>query len=238
VKSWWLTTEPMVAENYQGLPIHAAEGLHDQVVARLAEYVPVSGSVLDLGAGSGALSLRLQHLGYTVTAADVCATAFQAATVPFVQLDLDDPHGKWLSDRTFDAVCSIEVIEHVRNPWQLLNDCHRLLKPGGLLLLSTPNVTSFLSRLLFLYKGRLFLFEDADRAYGHINPLCFAELEMMAADCAFDIVGRYSGGYLPLMDFSVWRPRRFVQNLVRLLTYPLMRGPKDDVCLIYVLRKQ
>ena len=77
-------------------------------------------------------------------------------------------------DKYFDYVILTEVIEHLENPNDLLKEIHRVLKSGWFLLLSTPNVHTLVSRLLFLFTGKMFQFTKKDVKFtvfpGHIAP--------------------------------------------------------------------
>ncbi|GIW06778.1 MAG: hypothetical protein KatS3mg060_1583 [Dehalococcoidia bacterium] len=104
-----------------------------------AERVP-AGVVLDLGCGAGEGAASLAD-GRRVVAVDEDreALAFARSRFPspfFVQLD-----GEWLAfaDASFDGVISVEVIEHVQNPERYLDEARRVLKPGGVFVLTTPN---------------------------------------------------------------------------------------------------
>jgi 2-polyprenyl-3-methyl-5-hydroxy-6-metoxy-1,4-benzoquinol methylase len=57
-------TLPSWMPTYKGLPIHSLPELHELIADRVAEHVPSGGTILDLAAGSGALTLRLADLGY------------------------------------------------------------------------------------------------------------------------------------------------------------------------------
>ncbi len=57
------------------------------------------------------------------------------------------------SDRSFDAVFSTEGIEHLENHYSFLREICRILKPGGTLVLTTPNITALRSRVRFFGSG-------------------------------------------------------------------------------------
>ena len=69
----------------------------------------------------------------------------------FWQFDLD--HGLPDDCRGFDLVCCCEGLEHVGNPLQLLRHFHRALNPGGLLIVTTPNIWYPQARLQYLLRG-------------------------------------------------------------------------------------
>ncbi|MEE8116792.1 MAG: class I SAM-dependent methyltransferase, partial [Gemmatimonadales bacterium] len=58
-----------------------------------------------------------------------------------------------IEDDTFDCVVSIEVIEHVENHFQFMRELLRVTKPGGMVILTTPNVLSLTSRWYYFRYG-------------------------------------------------------------------------------------
>ncbi len=172
---------------YKGLPIYAAPGLHEAAAAMLGTAVASDARVLEFGAGSGAMSLRLADLGFAVTASDLFAESFQPTQVPFVAADLNGafaakwPHG-------FDAVMALEIIEHLENPRAVLRQIRALLPVGGQLVLSTPNIANPVSQALFLRTGQFQWFRDIDyREQGHITPLSPSVLEQALQEAGFVI---------------------------------------------------
>ena len=72
-----------------------------------------------------------------------------------------------------------------------------MTKPGGLILITTPNTTSWLSRLIFLISGRFHQFSDGDLSYGHISPITPWELNMIMSDSGVDNITVAPAGTLP-----------------------------------------
>jgi 2-polyprenyl-3-methyl-5-hydroxy-6-metoxy-1,4-benzoquinol methylase len=236
MRNWLITTERKQTEYYKGIQIHADSGMHEQAAALVQKYLPAGCSVLDVGAGAGAFSQRMQDAGYAVTALDVDPDKWRPREIPFLKLDIDAGIAGSVQDQ-FDAACCLEVIEHVENSWNLLREIHAVVRPGGRLILSTPNITSFLSRVLFLRTGQFHQFNDTDLAYGHINPITAFELTHVAARTGWQLLETGPGGYLPVFDLSSIDRKTLALNFLRLLTYPLARGHKRGWCLFFVLEK-
>jgi len=236
MRNWLINTKRKQFEYYKGVLIHADTGVHDQAAGLFKQYVPLGASVLDVGAGAGALSQRLADLGYVVTALDVDAKKWIPKEIPFLQIDINCGIADSVGG-PFDAACCLEVIEHIENPWNLLREIYLVLRPGGLLILSTPNVTSFLSRLIFLRTGQFHQFGDVDLSYGHINPITAFELTFIASEIGWHILEIQPGGYLPVLDFSLFSFKSLLFNILRGLAYLFARGHKRGWCLFFVMKK-
>jgi len=238
VRNWLINTESKDFEYYKGILIHADTGVHAQAAALFSKYVANGARVLDVGAGAGAFSKRLVDLGYKVTALDSDPDKWIPAEIPFFQLDIDAGIAASVRD-TFDAVCCLEVIEHVENPWNLLREIYSVVKPGGYLLLSTPNITSFLSRGIFFLTGRFHQFDDGDLSYGHISPISSFELEYAARKSGWEVLEIAPGGSLSVFDFTTLRPLKWTiaLNFLRGFAYAIGKGYERGWCLFYVLRK-
>jgi SAM-dependent methyltransferase len=101
-----------------------------------------SGRMLDVGVGAGRYLPLWRELNprATLVVTDVSATALARSSEhhPYAEHVLCDAEMLPFSDLSFDLLASIEVLEHVRRPIHMLLECHRVLKSGGRMLLSTP----------------------------------------------------------------------------------------------------
>lgn len=141
--------------------------LHDLNPVRLgfvAERLALPGArVADVGCGGGLLSEALAKAGANVTAIDLAPEVIEVAKLHLYEANTVRPSplavdyrlcsSRELAERepgTFDAVCCMELIEHVPDPAALIGDLATLLKPGGRLFLSTLNRTpaSFVTAIL------------------------------------------------------------------------------------------
>jgi 2-polyprenyl-3-methyl-5-hydroxy-6-metoxy-1,4-benzoquinol methylase len=109
--------------------------------ARIPEVIPriEGGTVLDIGCGNGEYLLRLRSIGWNCKGVEFNETAVSICR----QHGLDIHHGDLKSANfesgSFDFVTAHHLLEHVPDPHELVGEIARILKPGGTLLIRTPN---------------------------------------------------------------------------------------------------
>lgn len=140
----------------------AMPGIHERFVAWLVPRLNAKDTILDVGAGRGAMCQTLHRRGYSVAACDGNAAAFAYTPVEFREADITR-HLPW-DDEAFDACLAVEVTEHFHDHGTFFAECARVLKPGGKLFVSTPNILSLKSRLSFLTLGYPYSFRRLDHA--------------------------------------------------------------------------
>ena len=101
------------------------------------------GRVLDVGCGNGERLALLKTLGWNVKGIDPDREAVEKAKQMGLDADCADPKAMDYPNDSFDAVISSHVIEHSPQPLEMLAECARVLKPGGRLVVVTPNAESF-----------------------------------------------------------------------------------------------
>jgi 2-polyprenyl-3-methyl-5-hydroxy-6-metoxy-1,4-benzoquinol methylase len=138
----------MTASTTSGLTI-----IQQAVLKRLPSLgLPPGARVLDAPCGGeAALTRALLDSGFDAQGADLDREAAERLGKAFTEVNLDQPF-PWPDD-TFDAVFSTEGIEHLENHFSFLREVCRILKPGGLLILTTPNITALRSRVRFFGSG-------------------------------------------------------------------------------------
>jgi len=150
------------------------------------------GRVLDIPCGQGALSESLRKQGFEIFCGDYDRDNYRIKGGNFHRLDLNCklPY----KDETFDCVTSVEGIEHIENPHLLIREISRVLKVGGHLVITTPNIMNIKSRLYFLLRSYFTDFkhfpqpEDQRELLGlHINPIPFGELSYILNRYGFQI---------------------------------------------------
>jgi 2-polyprenyl-3-methyl-5-hydroxy-6-metoxy-1,4-benzoquinol methylase len=219
---------------YMGLRIHALPGLHEFVVEKSRDYLPKGALVLDVGAGSGALGARLSDTGLAVNAVDIVSENFRLEnSIPFFQADLNGNFADVI-EKEFDGLFAVEIIEHLENPWHFLRQCSKLIKPGGYLVLTTPNISNPLSLAIFLRTGTFHWFSDHDySSYGHLTPLSHIQLRRTAVQSGFEVA--WAGSFGDPFDNN--RPKmRALARLCNLVSTP-PQALRNEI-LVMVLRNK
>ncbi len=171
-------------------------GVHEKVVEIFSNPEWKRGTVLDAGCGPGALTRELADLGYQMSGCDFRADDFAASDseIEVRQADLNEslPY----KDDAFDYVVSTEVLEHLQNPFRAIQEFSRVTRPGGTVVLTTPNYTNIEMRLRFLRTGSLStpkLHRENIEAFrsglaeGHIMPLTWWVLKLAIEGSGLEI---------------------------------------------------
>lgn len=129
-------------------------------IAGLELFQPNS-KVLDAGCGSGNLANEVsKRYGSMVYGIDLNEVAVQKAKELGIEVKVGDLDQTWpYADSSFDVVTAAEIIEHVINPDHFLNEARRVLKKGGHLVITTPNLAAWFNRLIFLFGYQPFFLE-------------------------------------------------------------------------------
>jgi SAM-dependent methyltransferase len=151
----------------------AVRGTHENVLALVTGAFPRGVEVLDVGAGRGGLSRKLLDAGYRVRACDLDPQAFAVQGVECRRVDAGG--GLPYADASFELVLAVELVEHIEGHAVLFDEIGRVLRSGGSVLFTTPNILSLKSRMRFLLSGYFYSFgtldpDVLDPASQHITP--------------------------------------------------------------------
>lgn len=170
---------------------------YNLMVREFTSLLPPPARITDVGCAQGNIGLKLAERGYSVVLADrhwtmldygrrkreggdVQYASTWAETLPFRS------HG-------FDGMVAAEVIEHLTRPDDLLQECRRVLKPGGILLLTTPNAEYLMNKLPTYSKAREMRPEQLppDES-GHVFFFTLEEIRATLTGLGFEILRAYA----------------------------------------------
>jgi 2-polyprenyl-3-methyl-5-hydroxy-6-metoxy-1,4-benzoquinol methylase len=202
-------------------PPLARDGVHEKVLEYLKDKP--RGKLLDIPTGFGSPAKQLSEAGFDVSCCDIDTSQFmlKELTVSVGDLNAAIPY----ADHEFDYVCFLEAIEHTENPYNAVREIARVLKPGGTLIMSTPNYLNIERRLKFLMTGfftkpvpqEMFRERFHGQTYAmHLSPIGYTLVRFML---------EYAGFRITRMTYDKKKPKQlFLKPLVWLIRlYGLFR---------------
>lgn len=179
-----------------------------------------AGRLLDIGCGTGAFRRVIADMVAEYVGVDIARYEGFPSDATFIRADLGRP--SWpIEDEFADITVSLETIEHVENPRSFIREIFRVTKPGGLIVVSTPNQLTWLSLLTLVVKNQFNAFQERTGQYpSHLTALLEIDLLRTAREVGLsqiDII--YSGeGRVPGISrhWPRWLSRgrrRFSDNL-------------------------
>jgi 2-polyprenyl-3-methyl-5-hydroxy-6-metoxy-1,4-benzoquinol methylase len=172
-------------------------------ISGLLNRPPASLHVLDVGCSRGNFLAAGAKLGFDMAGVEPAANIAAAARAQGLHVHTGLLADIRLPSASFDAITFFEVIEHLKEPLPLMRECHRVLKPGGLLVLSTGNTASWTVAAM---QERWDYFQIAKDG-GHIsfyNPRSLALLAMRAGFAA-ERIGTSRVKFREKGDVAHWR---------------------------------
>jgi 2-polyprenyl-3-methyl-5-hydroxy-6-metoxy-1,4-benzoquinol methylase len=195
-----------------------------------------TGAALEVGPGSGVYLPILADLFQVVNGSDIEDAYLKHAhtllsKISNLSLAVDDITDSKLPEGSFDLILCTEVVEHIPDSQAAIAQMHRLLKPGGVLVLSTPQRYSpleILAKIAFL-PGIIqlvrFIYQESILDSGHVNLMTEAQVRKQLDAAGFSIVEHYkSGMYIPMIaEFTGVHGL----SLEQFLEKKLYKGPLD-----------
>lgn len=177
-----------------------------KVLDLLKRYDIKADVLIDLGCGDGRLTVEMAKVvgASEVYCIDVDAKALNVAASRGLRtfaIDLSSDRFP-LPDESVDLATALEVIEHLSNPDNMLREVRRVLRTGGHLLITTPNLASWVNRLLLLFgyqpyncevstevlAGVLWMGRTFAKPSGHIRPFTLKALKELLTHHGFEVV--------------------------------------------------
>lgn len=168
--------------------------------------------LVDIGCGSGAFLRQVRHRYHRVVGIDfipLARPAFENTHVLRADLRLGIP----LADAVADTVTAIELVEHIADPVFLVREAFRIARPGGELVLTTPN-TRYVRHLLRLvvegHGPKTSGYDDNDVLWdgGHIHYFTRKDLEALLT----------GAGFVSIRSIALIQPNGFMPGMRRLLS--------------------
>ncbi|MDA1008015.1 MAG: class I SAM-dependent methyltransferase [Planctomycetota bacterium] len=170
------------------------------VVVELLHCLPEGASILDAGCGNGAFCAHLATGTYKVTGVDLSDSGIALAKARnskalFFQKSLYDSFRDVKSDG-FDAIVTLEVIEHLYDAKAFAANIAASLRPGGTLVLSTP-YHGWLKNVVLAVSGKMDRHWHPERAGGHIKFWSRASITALLREEGLTVTHFRGGGRLP-----------------------------------------
>jgi 2-polyprenyl-3-methyl-5-hydroxy-6-metoxy-1,4-benzoquinol methylase len=157
------------------------------------------GKLLDIGCSSGFVSLPFVKAGWEVYGVDIAKEKLKAAKKKGLKVkEADISKGLPYKNASFDMIFACEVIEHLVDTGRFLSEVHRVLRKGGVFVITTPNLCSLENRVRILF-GIYPIWVNYDlKGGGHIRAYTPKTLKKQMADYGFKIE-KHIGNFVPIV---------------------------------------
>lgn len=160
----------------------------NEIFETVLSVIKPGGALLDAGCGRGAFIKLAAPLFSRLCGTDLAAPAAEAVrALGFEAVEADVSGPLPLAADSFDACTCLDVIEHVIDPLAALKELHRVIKPGGQLVLSTPNIRCFRHIVKLVFSGRFPLTTTYDAVWGggHLHYFTRADTLQLLESAGF-----------------------------------------------------
>ena len=153
---------------------------------RVARLAPPPGRLLDVGCGTGDFLRTARDRGWDVQGTELSRDAIETARADGLSVVGGEIWEAALPTASFDVVTSWHVLEHVPDPRRFMGEIHRILRPGGRLILATPNLDDRIFRLAYLLaRGRWPRFYEAGEREVHLFFFSIKTLRRLVSTAGF-----------------------------------------------------
>ncbi|MBI5437422.1 MAG: class I SAM-dependent methyltransferase [Nitrosomonadales bacterium] len=193
-------------------------------IANLLGQPPGEIRLLDVGCSSGAFLNSAVKLGFCAEGVEPAPKAAAAAHAAGLKVRQGLLHEAGYADEQFDAITLFEVIEHLQQPQELLRECRRILRPGGILLIGTGNAGSWSMSAM----GARWEYLHIEKHGGHVSFFNPGSIASLAQHTGFSVEAIHTRGvrFCEKGDCagSVYRIAKLAGELVNLLAASLNKG--------------
>ncbi|HEU4557638.1 MAG TPA: methyltransferase domain-containing protein [Longimicrobium sp.] len=193
----------------------SGDAIYRMVAAAVAARHTGGGTLVDVGCGTGNLWRFVRDRFDRYLGVDAVRYDGFPPDGEFAAADLDGGEIP-LPAGSADVVAAVETIEHLENPRAFMRELARAARPGGWVIVTTPNQLSLLSRATLLARGEHNAFRDGSYP-AHITALLEVDLRRIAAECglAGAAVEYSASGRLPLTGahYPRWMSRLWPRGL-------------------------
>lgn len=194
----------------------------------------VSGDVLEIGTGSGYGIAMIAPHARTFTTVDKHAAGFDTAAYPNVEFHRMRVPPLAFPDNSFDFVIMFQVIEHIGNDRAMIAEIHRVLRPGGRLIVTTPNKPVSLTRNPWHVR------EYTGAEFSGLLGSCFGKIEGLGVFGRENVMEYYENNrrtVARIARYDVLRLRKWLPRFIYRVPYDIMnrrnrrRLLESDTCL-------
>ena len=188
-KRYWETMATFNAPGFNQPPAHEVQRRRSvanrrlQTLTRLLGKPPAETRVVDIGCSRGQFVGFAGEAGFQAEGVEPAPDIAAAARALGLNVRTGLLEEQRFDDATFDAASLFEVVEHLREPLPLLKECRRILKPGGVLLISTGNAASWTVAAM----GARWDYFHIEKDGGHISFFNPASIGIMADNAGFSV---------------------------------------------------
>lgn len=180
------------------------------------------GKVLDVGCSTGLFLHEAQKAGFEVSGIEFSEASAQFARDQFgLTITNGDIHAAAVEPESLDVLTMFDVIEHVRDPAGDIVAAHRLIKPGGLFILSTPNIDGLFPRASQPLAGPLGYWPHPEPPW-HLYQFSIRTLSAMLEARGFECLGKQDTAID--LRYTFGKPAELARSYKR-LAYALAFAP-------------
>jgi len=202
-------------------------------IAALLDKNPTDARLLDVGCSRGQFVEAAAQFGYRAEGVEPAPRLAAAARDAGLNVHTGLLEEQHFPEHSFDAVTLFEVVEHLRDPRSLVSECHRILRPGGILLLSTGNTDSW----TVSFMGAKWDYFQIALDGGHISFFNPASVQQLAEACGFKVARIQTSRvkFFERNEVAAWR-YAVLKLAAEFLSYPARFFRKGHDLLAYLRR--